>query len=152
MTWATNTIELAVQRQLALLLRGALPDDVSVERSLVPGPPESKRVTVLPGSEPGEQRDLYIGNAGRAHRQHDFTVRTWTEVIGDDQAEVEDAAQMIESLIEDVVAEHPTLGDLEGLLMFGQRILVDPEPIWQPQPGVYFAWIERSISATGRYD
>lgn len=149
---ATNNIELAVQRQLAIYLREALPGDVSVERSLIPTPPEAKRVTVLPSVGGAEQVALYIGNAARAHRQHDFTVRTWTEVIGDDQDAVEDAVQQLEAVIEDVVAEHPTLGDLDGLAMFGQQITVTPHPIFQPQPGLYFGWVEREISATGRYD
>lgn len=152
MTWATNSIEIATQRQLALLLREALAEDVALERSVMVAPPESKRVTVLPGDEPSEIVDLYIGNGGRAHRQHEFTVWTWTEVVGDDQAEVEDATIVIESAIEDVIAERTTLGDVEGLLMFGQSVQVTAHPIFQPQPGLYFAWVERQISATGRYD
>jgi hypothetical protein len=151
MTWATNSIEIATQRQLALLLREALAEDVALERSLIATPPESKRVTVLPPADPTETVDLYIGS-GRAHRQHEFTVRTWTEVIGDDQDEVEDATRVIESAIEDVIAERSTLGDVDGLLMFGQSVQVTSHPIFQPQPGLYFAWVERQISATGRYD
>lgn len=152
MSWATNDIEVIVQRRLAQYLRGVLAEEVAVERSLIPAPPEAMRVTVLPGTGPSTTEDLYIGTAGRAHRQHDFTVRTWTEVIGDDQDEVEDAARLIESTIEDVVAENPTLGDLEGLAMFGQSITIDAHPIMQPEAGLYFAWVEREISATGRYD
>jgi len=152
MAWATNSIEIATQRQLALLLRERLPEDVSIERSLVAAPPEAKRVTVLPGQEQGTARDLYIGNAGRAHRQHEFTVRTWCEVIGDDQDQVEDDALLIESAIEDVLAEGQMLTLVDGLAMFAQQVTVDPHAIFQPTTGFYFAWIARDISATGRYD
>jgi hypothetical protein len=51
-----------------------------------------------------------------------------------------------------VIAERSTLGDVDGLLMFGQSVQVTSHPIFQPQPGLYFAWVERQISATGRYD
>jgi hypothetical protein len=149
---ATNSIELAVQRQLALMLREALTQDVSVERSLLPSPPEPARVTVLPGTEAAEAEVLFIGNAGRAHRQDEFTVRVFVEMIGDDQVEVEDAGELIANTVEDVMAENPTLGDLDGVAMFGQRRSRRPHDVWQPQAGLYFRLIELTASVTGRYD
>jgi hypothetical protein len=149
---ATNNVDLAVQRQLALMLRAALPEDVGVERSLIPGPPEQTRVTVLPSKEPARAEALYIGNAGRAHRQDEFSVTVLVEVIGDDQADVEDTSEALVAQVEGVAAESPTLGDLDGVAMFGQSVTRTPHPVFQPTAGVFYLWTEIEISATGRYD
>jgi hypothetical protein len=149
---ATNNIDLAIQRQLALMLAAVLPADVGVERSLIPGPPEANRVTVLPSTSPSTAEVLYIGNAGRAHRQDELSVKVWVETIGDDQVDVEDTHEIHVDLVEDVIAENPTLGDLDGVAMFGQRVTRTPHPVFQPMAGVFYRWTEMEISATGRYD
>lgn len=149
---ATNSVDLAIQRRLALLLRDALPDDVSVERSLTPAPPEQDRVTVLGSNTPARSEVLYLGNAGRAHRQDELFVRVWVETIGDDQEDVEDRAEIYANTVEDLAAENPTLRDLDGVAMFGQNTTRQPHDVFQPMAGLFYRWIEMEISATGRYD
>jgi hypothetical protein len=149
---ATNNIDLAVQRQLALMLRAVLPEDVGVERSLIPAPPEANRVTVLPSRAPATAEVLYIGNAARAHRQDELSVMVWVETIGDGQDDVEDLHELHLDLVEDVIAENPTLGDLDGVAMFGQSVTRTPHPVFQPTSGVFYRWTELEVSATGRYD
>jgi hypothetical protein len=95
---ATNSIDLAIQRQLALLLGERLPD-VSLE-----------------------------------------------------QEDVEDRAELYAQAVEDVAAENPTLGDLDGVAMFGQVITRQPHDVFQVTAGFFYRWIEIEISATGRYD
>lgn len=149
---ATNNVDLAIQRQLAFLLREALPEEVGVERSLIPAPPEANRVTVLPSTTAATAEVLYIGNAGRAHRQDELTVMVWVETIGDDQADVEDLHELHLDLVEDVIAGNATLGGLDGVAMFGQRVTRTPHPVFQPTAGVFYRWTEIEVSATGRYD
>jgi hypothetical protein len=149
---ATNSVDLAIQRQLALLLRERLPADVSLERSLIPAPPEQDRVTVLGSNAPSRSEVLYIGNADRAHRQDELFVRVWVETIGDDQDDIEDRAELYAKAVEDVAAENATLGDLDGVAMFGQVFTRQPHDVLQPMTGLFYRWIEIEISATGRYD
>jgi hypothetical protein len=149
---ATNSIDLAMQRQVALLLRPRLPADVSIERSLTPSAPEQDRVTVLGSNSPARAEALYLGNAGRAHRQDELFVRVWIETIGDDQDDVEDRAESYAREVEDMAAENPTLGDLDGIAMFGQVVTRKPNDVFQPMAGLFYRWIEIEISATGRYD
>jgi hypothetical protein len=148
---ATNSVDLAIQRQLALLLGQRLPD-VALERSLTPSAPEQDRVTVLGSNSPARAEALYIGNAARAHRQDELFVRVWVETIGDDQEDVEDRAELYAQAVEDVAAENPTLGDLDGVAMFGQVVTRQPHDVFQPMAGLFYRWIEIEISATGRYD
>jgi hypothetical protein len=95
---------------------------------------------------------LYLGNAARAHRQDELFVRVWVETIGDDQDDVEDRAELYAQAVEDVAAENPTLGDLDGVAMFGQVVTRQPHDVFQPMAGLFYRWIEIEISATGRYD
>jgi hypothetical protein len=149
---ATNSIDLAMQRQLALMLLSRLPAEVSIERSLNPTAPEQDRVTVLGSNTPSRAEALYIGNADRAHRQDELFVRVWVETIGDDQDDVEDRSELYAQAVEDVAAENPTLGDLDGVAMFGQVVTRQPHDVWQPMAGLFYRWIEIEVSATGRYD
>jgi hypothetical protein len=51
-----------------------------------------------------------------------------------------------------MAAENPTLGDLDGVAMFGQTVTRQPHDVFQPMAGLFYRWIEIEISATGRYD
>lgn len=149
---ALNNIETLVQRTLSTLLRDALPDTVTVTRALVPAPPEGQRVTVLPGNDLAVTEVPFIGNAGRAVRDDTFNVRVWVEVIGDDQDEVEDGADAYVATVENVSAEQPDLGGLDGVVAFGQRLTRMTHPMVELRPGVFYRWVELEISADTRLD
>jgi hypothetical protein len=125
---------------------------VSIERSLTPSAPEQDRVTVLGSDTPAQSEALYLGNAGRAHHQDEMFVQVWVETIGDDQDDVEDRAELYANTVTGLAREYPTLGDLDGVAMFGQHISQHPHHVFQPMAGLFYRWIEIEISATGRYD
>lgn len=149
---ATNSIEVLAQRTLAEYLRAALPEDVSIVRSLIAAPPEGDRISVLPGTDAATTVEVFLGNAGRAVRDDDFTIRVWIEVIRDDLADAEDAADSYVNAIEDVIAENPTLGDLDGLVAFGVQMTRETHPMIELTPGSHYRWAELTVTADCRYE
>lgn len=150
---APTNIETAVQRALAALLADALPDSVTMARSLVPSPPESSRVTVLPGASPAAAVEPFIGSvAGRVWRDETFSVRVWVECLGDTLDEIEDTADSYVAAIENVVVTNPDLGDLPGIVSFGGSMDRTTHPMAEITPGTFYRWVDIEISVTARYD
>jgi hypothetical protein len=149
-----NNIRTATMRQAAEFLRAALPEDIAVVRYFVPEPPAGRgRVSVFPSDDPAVATVQFLGNGGgRTTRDETFTIVVSCETIGDNQDALESAMDEITSAVEDLAAEYPTLGDLDGMSMFGVQIQTTPHPVVQLDPGVLYQWVEMSLSARGRYD
>jgi hypothetical protein len=149
---ATNNIEVAAQRQAADLLRPALPEDITIERRFIPEPPGTRgRLTILPSDETAVAEVQFLGGA-RTVRDESFTVVFSCEAIGDKQEPVEDTMKEITDAVEDLAANYPTLGDLDGMTMVGVHIERTTHPVVQLDPGVIYQWVEINISARGRYE
>lgn len=150
---APNNIELAVQRTLAAMLRDLMPESVTIARSLIPAPPESDRVTVLPGESPAVAVEPFIGSVnGRVWRDEDFTVRVWIECLGDDLDDVEDRAYVLVATLEDFVATNPDLGGMAGVISFGNSLDRTTHPMWEVTAGMFYRWIDVEIAVKARYD
>lgn len=152
MSEAPTNIETAVQRALAALIDEAFPA-VTVARSLISAPPEENRFTVLPGQAAATAVEQFIGDVdGRVWRDEDFTVRVWVEVLGTDQTEVEDQADLMVAGLEEIVATNPDLAGMAGVISFGQQMARDTQPVWEMQPGFFYLWVDTEISVKARYD
>lgn len=150
---APTNIETAVQRVLAGYLADALPASVTVARSVLSAPPESSRVTVLPGSSPAAAVEPFIGSvAGRVWRDETFTVRVWVECLGDTLDEVEDEADLYAASVEEIVAMHPDLDDMAGVISFGLSMDRTTHPMQEVMTGIFYRWIDIEIEVKARYD
>lgn len=151
MELTTNNVEHAVQRQLDVFLRSALPQAVTVSRRVIPDVPDSDRVTILPGEQPAIAEVMFLGGSDRAIRDEEFTVTVWVEVVDVDQDRLEDRLDDWLSVVEDIAAEHPRLGDMAGVTMFAVTGERNMRPVVEMAGGVLYQWVETSFSVRARY-
>jgi hypothetical protein len=152
MSEAPTNIETAVRRTLAALIGEAFPS-VTVARTLISAPPEENRFTVLPGQAAATAVEPFIGDVeGRVWRDEEFSVRVWVEVIGNDLDDVEDQVDEFVAGLEDIVVTNPDLGGMAGVISFGEQMSRDVHPVWEPQPGFFYLWVDTEISVKARYD